>query len=81
MQRELLQGQLALLHRTVDILLERETINGSDLAAILGMHDPVTPALVTTGQRVMETSEDPTVMPHRAEASLASGFPQHPSAG
>ncbi len=42
---QLLRGQLTILHRTIELLLERETINGADLAAILGLPDPATPGL------------------------------------
>jgi len=36
---ELLRGQHTLLRRTIDLLLERETINGADLAAMLAAFD------------------------------------------
>ena len=43
-----------MLRRTIDLLLERETINGTDLAAILGLPDMATPELAGVGQSVMQ---------------------------
>ena len=47
---QLLRGQLPMLQRTIELLLERETINGADLAAILGLPDPAPPQLAGVGQ-------------------------------
>ena len=47
---QLLEGQRTLLHRTIELLLQRETINGADLAAMLGRPDPAIPALASIGQ-------------------------------
>ena len=51
---DLLRGQRSMLRRTIDLLLERETITGTDLAAILGLPDMATPELAGVGQSVMQ---------------------------
>ena len=52
---QLLHEQLDLLRRTVDVLLERETINGADLAAILGMPEARKQELAGASRSVTHT--------------------------
>jgi cell division protease FtsH len=48
---DLLRAHRPELDRVVDLLLQRETIDGSELLAVLGPSAPTAPAAATTGPR------------------------------